>query len=148
MFSQKLICAIRIIEIIAESSLHETGRKQGMNAMRLQKEIGVETTVFRTVKALLVREGIIGRIAGRLVLNKDAAKVSLLDLMKILHSGLPLGGLVETSWGKGSYLFDGKYEPLRELEKQAEAELAERLEQIRVLEIIGSPCAEVRKEKR
>lgn len=147
MFSDKLTCAIRLMNILSESSLWNRTNKPGLNSTQLLKMLDVETLLYRSVKRQLLKEGLLCMKGERVVLGKDAAKVSLMRLMLIFHAGLPLGSSTRSDLNRRDYLLDSRYKPLRELENRLELILAEQLEKVFVLEVCDSPWHDYETEK-
>lgn len=142
MFSDKLTCAIRMMNILHENSLHSDSRKVGLNSTQLLQMLDVEMVLYRAVKSRLLKEGLLHVKGERITLGEDAPDVNIMQLMTIFHAGLPIGSSIKTDLNKRGYLFDIRYKSLRDLEYRMESILSEQLEKIFVLEVCDSSWSE------
>lgn len=136
MFSAKLICAIRLIDVL--SANFSPKRKIGNSSIKLRERLDVNDKIYRTVRGVLLKVGIIELSGTTLRLGSAAEQVTLFDLMKLFHGGLPLGDVIETNYQKGGYLCDNRYLRLKELELEMEKKLRNELKSILVLKLLRS----------
>lgn len=138
MFSDKLTCAIRMMNILHENGLHNDPHKAGLNSTQLLLMLDVETTLYRVVKSRLLKEGLLQMKGERITLGEDAPAANIMQLMTIFHAGLPIGSSIKTDLNKRDYLFDVRYKSLRDLECRMESVLSEQLKKIPVLVVCDS----------
>lgn len=126
MFSDKIVCAIRVMNLLAYSPPGQRSAR-GIDAGFLKELLGVEYSLYKSVINTLIIGNICYTTARMVYLGKGVERVTVYDLMYLFHKGLPMGAATEIDWNKGDYLHDRHYARLRHLETEIEEELRQRL---------------------
>ena len=136
MFSDKVVCAIRVMNLLTYSP---PGRRsaRGIDTDVLKELLGVEFSLYKSVINVLSSRGICYTTARMVYLCEGAELVTIYDLIAFLHYGLPLGATVELDWNKGDYLYDKHYARLRSIELGIEEELKLKMMEMYVLELLS-----------
>ena len=120
MFSDKIVCAIRVMNLLAYSPPGQRSAR-GIDAGFLKELLGVEYSLYKSVINTLIIGNICYTTARMVYLGKGVERVTVYDLMYLFHKGLPMGAATEIDWNKGDYLHDRHYARLRHLEEHARA---------------------------
>ena len=135
MFSDKIVCAIRVMNLLAYSPPGQRSAR-GTDAGFLKELLGVEYSLYKSVINTLIIGNICYTTARMVYLGKGVERVTVHDLMYLFHKGLPMGAATEIDWNKGDYLHDRHYARLRHLETEIEEELRQRLKSMHVLALL------------
>lgn len=135
MFSDKIVCAIRVMNLLAYSPPGQRSAR-GIDAGFLKELLGVEYSLYKSVINTLIIGNICYTTARMVYLGKGVERVTVYDLMYLFHKGLPMGAATEIDWNKGDYLHDRHYARLRHLETEIEEELRQRLKSMHVLALL------------
>lgn len=135
MFSDKIVCAIRVMNLLAYSPPGQRSAR-GIDAGFLKELLGVEYSLYKSVIDTLIIGNICYTTARMVYLGKGVERVTVYDLMYLFHKGLPMGAATEIDWNKGDYLHDRHYARLRHLETEIEEELRQRLKSMHVLALL------------
>lgn len=140
MFSDKVVCAIRVMNLLAYSP---PGRRsaRGIDMGVLKELLGVEYSLYKSVINTLSSRNICYTTARMVYLCEGAEQVTIYDLMIIFHYGLSLGATAELDWNKGDYLYDRHYTRLRNMELEIEKDLTSQLTKMYVLELLSPELA-------
>ena len=135
MFSDKIVCAIRVMNLLAYSPPGQRSAR-GIDAGFPKELLGVEYSLYKSVINTLIIGNICYTTARMVYLGKGVERVTVYDLMYLFHKGLPMGAATEIDWNKGDYLHDRHYARLRHLETEIEEELRQRLKSMHVLALL------------
>lgn len=135
MFSDKVVCAIRVMNLLAYSPPGQRSAR-GIDSGFLKELLGVEYSLYKSVINTLIIGNICYTTARMVYLGKGVERVTVYDLMYLFHKGLPMGAATEIDWNKGDYLHDRHYARLRRLEAGIEEELKLRMKSMYVMELL------------
>lgn len=136
MFSDKVVCAIRVMNLLAYSPPGQRSAR-GIDSGFLKELLGVEFSLYKSVIITLTAANICYTTARMVYLSRGAERVTVYDLMYLFHKGIPLGASTEIDWNKGDYLHNKHYARLRHIETGMEEELRMRMRNMYVLALLG-----------
>lgn len=90
MFSDKIVCAIRVMNLLAYSPPGQRSAR-GIDAGFLKELLGVEYSLYKSVINTLIIGNICYTTARMVYLGKGVERVTVYDLMYLFHKGLPMG---------------------------------------------------------
>ena len=94
MFSDKIVCAIRVMNLLAYSPPGQRSAR-GIDAGFLKELLGVEYSLYKSVINTLIIGNICYTTARMVYLGKGVERVTVYDLMYLFHKGLPMGAATE-----------------------------------------------------
>ena len=97
MFSDKIVCAIRVMNLLAYSPPGQRSAR-GIDAGFLKELLGVEYSLYKSVINTLIIGNICYTTARMVYLGKGVERVTVYDLMYLFHKGLPMGAATEIDW--------------------------------------------------
>lgn len=139
MFSDRVICAIMILMTLKMCPCDTKGRRALLSTELLNK-IRVERSLYRRVRSDLTKAGLIECVSQKCMLSKDVRKLTLMDLMQLLHHGIPLGNPLMLTWNKGDYYENERYATVRSKEEEIFQRLRKDFESVRIFELIEDTC--------
>lgn len=139
MFSDKVICAIMILMTLKMCPSDAKGR-HALSSAEILNKIGVERGLYRWVRSELTKAKLIESVSQKCMLCKDVAKITLMDLMQLLHHGIPLGNPLMLTWNKGNYYENELYVTVRSKEEEIFQRLRKDFESVRIFELIEDTC--------
>lgn len=98
MFSDKIVCAIRVMNLLAYSPPGQRSAR-GIDAGFLKELLGVEYSLYKSVINTLIIGNICYTTARMVYLGKGVERVTVYDLMYLFHKGLPMGAPRQRSTG-------------------------------------------------
>lgn len=136
MLSNKIICAIDIVNILSEA--YRLSNK-GLKKSEIISKGCMPVNFYNPVLSELSRNRIITRTTTSLYcFSQEMAAVSLYDLVIALHSGLSIGEFRNFVELRGTFNYKSCYQPFVSIENALKEELINQLKNIKLSNLINT----------
>lgn len=138
MLSDNVLCAIQIIDCLSSYSPNKRETNAMMDA-DINERIDALMHLVKDVKSKMRQGALIKRTATGSQLCRSPEEITLMDLYRVIHSGIPLGSAKEFEYrDMFNVLYIDKYKNIKTVEDRIRAELKKHLESITISSLILS----------